>query len=268
LSDKRSLDDICRAARTSVVEMTHKAQSAHVGSSLSVIEVLVSAYVYSASISETSSVFLSKGHAAAALYAVLAELGYIPKTELSTYCSDGSLLSGHASHFGIPGVPISTGSLGHALPVATGVAYIDKLQGCKDQTVVVLSDGECDEGSNWEAALFAGHHRLSNLKVVIDRNGLQSIAETENTLGLEPLADKWRAFGWFVEVCPGHDVALLLEMLGKSNMGSASPTVIIAETTKGKGVSFMENNNLWHYRSPGVTDLEAALTEIQRGHPG
>jgi transketolase len=261
----RNFEELCSSARRSIIEMTHLAKSAHVGSSLSVVELLVAAYTHVQSVSPNSQVLLSKGHAAAALYAVLAEFEFIPKDLLKTYCENGSLLSGHASHNGIPGVPLSTGSLGHALPVAAGMALNNKLTKSVDQTVVVLSDGECDEGSNWEAALFASHHKLSNLKVLIDRNGLQSISTTESTLSLEPLADKWTSFGWDVRVSNGHEVEQLLSHLQSSSGGDLKPQVIIASTTKGKGVSFMEGSNVWHYRSPDATDVLRALGELETG---
>jgi transketolase len=262
MSALRGFEEICRSARISILEMTNRAKSAHVGSSLSVVEILVASYTRAREISSTSRVFLSKGHAAAALYAVLSELDYLPKEMLLTFCSDGSLLSGHASHSGIPSIPLSTGSLGHALPVATGVALNNKLVNSPDETLVILSDGECDEGSNWEAALFAAHHKLSNLKVIIDRNGLQSITTTENTLSLEPLSEKWASFGWDVRVSDGHDVDSLLFQLGVANAANSRPIVIIASTTKGKGVSFMENSNVWHYKSPSSDDVALAQTQL------
>ena len=262
MSKARSFSDICRSARVSIVEMTSLAKSAHVGSSLSVVEILLASYSHVGTINSTSRVFLSKGHAAAALYSVLAELGFITKDMLATYCADGSLLSGHASHNGIPAIPLSTGSLGHALPVAAGVALNDKLLSLPDETVVILSDGECDEGSNWEAALFAAHHKLSNLKVIIDRNGLQSITTTESTLSLEPLSEKWKSFGWEVRVCDGHNVDDLLSALRGANPRNEKPLVIIASTTKGKGVSFMEDRNVWHYRSPSSNDVDLARKEL------
>jgi transketolase len=267
MSASRDFQKISISARKSIVEIASMAKAAHVGSSLSVVEILIAAYTHAQAMSEGSKVLLSKGHAAAAVYAVLAEIGLIPKDMLKTYCEDGSLLSGHASHRGIPAIPISTGSLGHALPIGTGIALNSKLTGSRDETVVVLSDGECDEGSNWEAALFASHHKLSNLKVIIDRNGWQSISTTEATLALEPLEDKWRAFGWETKVSNGHDVQELLSHLKPLEPAASKPMVIIATTTKGKGVSFMEDSNLWHYRPPNSEETGLALTELGLGLP-
>jgi transketolase len=205
---------------------------------------------------------LSKGHAGAAVYAALAELGFMPLSVLESHYQDGSILSGHISHKGVPGVEFSTGSLGHALSVATGMAYGAKLDSRAHRVFVVLSDGECDEGSNWEAILFAGHHRLDNLVVVVDYNGIQSLAPVSETIELEPFAEKWRAFRWHVEEVDGHDHTALRTALANIPKESLKPTVVIARTTKGKGVSFMENTVLWHYRTPAGEELEAALQEL------
>ena len=182
------------------------------------------------------------------------------KEKLKTHYQDGSDLSGHVSHKGIPGVEFSTGSLGHGLPVATGMALAARINQHHHKVYVLMSDGECDEGSNWEAALFAPHHKLDNLVVIIDRNKLQSIHSTENTLNLEPFVDKWQAFGWNVVNIDGHNHQKLLDACG--SMVSGKPLCIIANTIKGKGVSFMENNNLWHYRSPKGKEYDAAMQEL------
>lgn len=211
---------------------------------------------------ERDVVIMSKGHAAAAAYAVLGHAGFFPLEWLDEYCSDGGPLGGHVTKGRVPGVEISTGSLGHGLPFATGIALARSRQGNPGRVFVVMSDGECDEGSNWEAALLAGHHRLGSLTVLIDRNGIQSLAGTEQTVRLEPLADKWAAFGWSVHDVDGHDHEEIAEGLGRAR-DEVQPTVLICRTVKGKGVSFMENQVVWHYRPPDEAELTAALSELR-----
>jgi transketolase len=207
---------------------------------------------------------LSKGHGAAILYAALAERGFFPIENLSSYCQDGSPLTGHINHASVPGVEVSTGSLGHGLSLGCGFA----LGQCADKkdarTFVILSDGECDEGSTWEAALFAPFHRLDNLVAIVDYNKIQSFGAVKDVLDLEPFAAKWQAFGWHVIELDGHDHAALHRAL-KQPPVAGRPTLVIAHTVKGKGVSFMENQLLWHYRSPDATQLEQALAEIGAG---
>lgn len=247
--------------------MVHRANSSHVGSSLSVVDILSVLYGTVARISPTTLddrdrdlVIVSKGHAAAATYAVLAEVGILPAEWLDTYSADGALLGGHVTSHGVPGVELSTGSLGHGLPFGLGVAMAAVRTGSPRRSFVVMSDGECDEGTTWESALLAAHHNLDNLVVVIDRNGIQSLGSTEDTLRLEPFADKWRAFRWDVHEVDGHDHEALRHALEAPSAGA--PRVIIAATVKGKGVSYMENTVLWHYRSPNAEQLEAALEEL------
>lgn len=254
------------AARKSVLQMTHVAQSSHVGSALSVIDILAVLYSGSAKVSpETSDspdrdcVIFSKGHAASALYAILALRGFYPTSLLEGFCADGGQFGGHITHHGKPGVELSTGSLGHGLPYGLGVAMSQKKRGSSARTFIVMSDGECDEGTTWESALLAHQFGLNNLTVIIDRNRIQSLTFTEDTVALEPFADKWRAFNWSVRTVDGHSHKELAAALETQDR----PLCIIAETTKGKGVSFMENKVLWHYRPPSVQDLEAALLELQ-----
>jgi transketolase len=203
---------------------------------------------------------LSKGHAGAAVYATLAESGFFPVQVLETHCQDGSNLSGHVSHKGVPGVELSTGSLGHGLPVAAGIAYSMKLKGGKSRVFCLLSDGECDEGSNWEAILFSGHHRLGNLVAIIDYNKIQSLASVRETLDLEPFAEKFKSFSWEVKEVDGHDHDAVRHALLREE--GDRPVVVIAHTIKGRGVSFMENSVLWHYRSPKGEELARALGEL------
>ena len=206
---------------------------------------------------------LSKGHAGSAVYAALAEGGFFSTDRLLDHCRDGADLSGHISHKGIPGVELSTGSLGHGLSVATGMAFAGKRAGAGFRVFALLSDGECDEGSNWEPILFAPHHRLDNLVAIVDYNKIQSLAPVVETLSLEPFADKWRAFGWEVREVNGHDHGTLQEELSALPWRPGKPACLIAHTTKGKGVSFMENTVAWHYRTAKGADFEQALRELE-----
>jgi len=251
--------------------MCSQARAAHIGSSLSVIDILSVLYCGEARVSPTQidhpdrdCVIVSKGHAAAGTYAVLAEAGYFPPEWLDSYGMDGSLLGGHVTN-SVPGVELSTGSLGHGLPFGTGLALAAQRQGSDRQVYVVMSDGECDEGTTWEAALFAAHHNLGNVTVLVDRNGIQSLAATEETLRLEPFGDKWRAFGWRVIEVDGHDHVQLASALHEASLPDEAPTAIICRTIKGKGVSFMENTVVWHYRPPTGEDMQLALIELADG---
>ena len=258
------------------LEMTHISRGSHIGAIFSLAEIMATLYTGVLNIDpanpkwpERDRLILSKGHAGAAVYAALAERGFFPVEELSTHYANGSRLSGHVSHKGIPGVEFSTGSLGHGLAVAAGMALGGKMDKADWRVYAVLGDGECDEGSVWEAALQANQYKLDNLIAVIDRNRMQSLDFSENTIALEPFADKWRSFGWHTQVVDGHDVDALRAAFeqARANRGSGRPSVIIAETTKGKGVSFMENNILWHYRTPQGDEYEAALRELEALRP-
>lgn len=247
--------------------MTSRAKVSHVGSALSVIDVLAVLYSGAAQISPQSFgsnardiVILSKGHAASAIYSTLALKGFFPLEWLANYCSNGAPLGGHVTSKGVPGVELSTGSLGHGLPYGLGIALARKRFKESGRVFVVMSDGECDEGTTWESALLANHHELNNLVVIIDRNGIQSLKETEITLRLEPFAEKWRSFEWEVHEVDGHNYLDLVNSLKPTE----KPTVVIAKTTKGKGVSFMENSVLWHYRPPNEDELTNALEEVRK----
>lgn len=259
-------EELAKLARISLLEMTYHAKSAHVGSGLSAVDILAVLYSEIARVSpktvddpERDVVIVSKGHAAAAYYAVLAHKGFMALEDLRGYCENGSRLGGHVTSHGNPGVEFSTGSLGHGLPYAVGIAWARKQLSKKGQVYVLISDGECDEGTTWESALLANHLQLDNLTLIVDRNRLQSIRGTEETLALEPLAEKFNAFLWDVRECSGHDHSSLQQAL----VGSDRPRVVIAETVKGKGVSFMEDQVLWHYKPPGTRDLEEALKQIR-----
>jgi transketolase len=206
---------------------------------------------------------LSKGHGAAILYSVLAERGFFPKDWLETFFQDGTKLAGHITHYGVPGVEVSTGSLGHGLPIGCGMALAGKRESQSYRIFVLLSDGEMDEGSNWEAILFAPHHRLDNLVAIVDYNKIQSFGTVQDVLDLDPLADKWRAFRWTLREIDGHNHQEIEDTLEKVPFEPGRPSVIIAHTVKGKGVSFMENQLAWHYKSPNKEELARALAEVE-----
>jgi len=252
--------------------MIHRAQSSHLGSAFSMVELLTVLYTKALRVDprrpdwiERDRFILSKGHACAALYVVLAERGFFPESWLDDFYQDGGRLAGHVTHVGVAGVEVSTGSLGHGLPIACGMAFAGKQDARHYRVFVLLSDGECDEGSNWEAALFAPHHHLDNLIVIIDYNKIQSLGTVKEVLSLEPFAEKWRSFGWAVQEIDGHDLDQIERTLASVPFESGRPTCIIAHTVKGKGVSFMEHTVLWHYRAPNSAELADALAELGDG---
>ncbi|MBV9303829.1 MAG: transketolase [Acidobacteriaceae bacterium] len=268
-SSSRDLRSLARAIRVDVIQMIHSAKSSHIGSCLSIVDILAVLYgrilrIDPASVKcpDRDRFILSKGHACAAVYAVLAELGFFPKSWLATFYKDGSPLPGHITHYGIPGVEVSTGSLGHGLPLACGMALAGKRQGRPYRVFAILSDGECDEGSTLEAMLFAGHHKLDNLVAVVDYNKIQSIGRVSEVLDLHPFADKWIACRWAVSEVDGHDIAALERAFTEASLQKDAPTCIIAHTIKGKGISFMEDKLLWHYRAPDEQELQKALEEL------
>ena len=256
-------EQVALEARKSALQMTFASKSSHIGSSLSMIDIL-SVIATGVELSPNGKLgdelIISKGHAAAGSYAVLAHSGYIPLEILETYSMDGSLLGGHVTSTHVSVINLSTGSLGHGLPFSVGRALAKKRLGIDGQSFVILSDGECDEGSNWEAALLASHLELESLSVVIDRNFLQSLKSTEETVRLEPLAEKWLAFNWDVSIVDGHSHEELYEAIFRN---SNRPKLTIANTIKGYGVSFMENSVPWHYKSPNAKELTSALDEIR-----
>lgn len=261
--------DLARRIRMHALRMTSLGGAAHVGSIFSCADIIAVLYGRTLRVdaanpdSPTRDRFiLSKGHAGGGLYAALAERGFFPIEQLLTHYQDGSDLSGHVSHH-LPGVDVSTGSLGHGLSIAAGMAYAGRLAGASHRVFCVLSDGECDEGSTWEAILFAAHHRLSNLVAIVDYNRIQGIASVGDVIELEPFEDKWRAFGWQVREVDGHDHELLGEAIESLPLAHNTPSCVIARTTKGKGVSFMENTVLWHYRIPKGDEYEAARVELE-----
>ena len=265
-----SAKELAKKVRIHSLKMAHIGGAAHTGSSFSIADIL--AVLFTDILHKNSQdpnddqrdrFVLSKGHAAAALYATLAETGYFPLDKLDTHCQDGSELCGHVSHIGIPGVEVSTGSLGHGLSLSTGMALAAKIDQKKHRIFTLLSDGECDEGSTWEAVLFAAHHHLDNLIAIIDYNKIQSLDTVADTLELEPFSDKWRSFGWQVREVDGHKHQQLQSELSSVPLELGCPSVIICHTVKGKGVSFMENTVLWHYRIPKGDEYAAALQELE-----
>ena len=264
-----ALADMAAAVRSDIVRMIDRAQMGHIGGDLSVTDILVTLFGGVLRVdpdrpawADRDRFILSKGHCAAALYATLAYCGFFARDELMTFMAPLSMLNGHPDRKKVPGVETNTGPLGHGFPVAVGCALAAKLQHSGRRTYVVMGDGEMQEGSNWEAMMTAPHYELANLTAVVDRNRLQQGARTEDTKRLEPFADKWRSFGWEVREVDGHDHGALLEAFGPSVSGS--PVAVVANTTKGKGVSFIEDRVEWHHKVPTPEQVEAALAELAR----
>jgi transketolase len=260
---------LARRIRLKVLRMIDRARSSHLGSAFSMAELLAVLYAKVLRVDparpdwpDRDRFILSKGHACAPLYVVLAERGFFPESWLDEFYLDGSHLAGHASHTGVPGVEISTGSLGHGLSIACGMAVVGKHDRKPHRIFALLSDGECDEGSTWEAVLFAPHHHLDNLVVIVDYNKIQSLGTVKEVLNLEPLAAKWRAFGWAVQEIDGHNLNQIDEVLARVPFEPGKPSCVIAHTVKGKGVSFMEDKLLWHYRAPDRDEMAGALAEL------
>jgi len=269
VNEIKNLEILANKIRNHALDMTSEGSSSHIGSVFSIADILACLYGGLMNVNPKNykdknrdRFILSKGHAGAGVYAVLAESGFFSTELLKTHYKDGSTLSGHVSHKNIPGVELSTGSLGHGLSVGVGLAISAKLDKRKNKVIVLLSDGECDEGSNWEAMMFASHHKLDNLIAIIDYNKLQSLDSIENTLNLEPLTDKLVAGGWNVIEVDGHNVEDISDSFKKASVFLHKPTCIIAHTTKGKGVSFFENKVLWHYRSAKGDEYENAKNEL------
>ena len=263
------LECLARRLRGQLVEMSHAARAPHLGSALSCVDLLVAAYWGALQVDPQQPqdpcrdrFILSKGHAAAALYAVLAERGFFPKPWLATYGQPGSCLPEQMRPGCVPGVEVATGSLGHGLSLGAGMALAGRIQQRQYRVWVVLSDGECNEGSVWEAAMFAAARRLTNVLAIVDFNRWQATARSEEVLALSPLADKWSAFGWHVTEVNGHDLGELRRAIGRWVQTGEGLACIIARTIKGRGVSFMEDDNNWHYRIPTADEVRAAHAEL------
>ncbi|MBF0491228.1 MAG: transketolase [Deltaproteobacteria bacterium] len=259
---------LSKKIRKKTLEMVHKSKASHVGSCFSMADIISVLYTTVLRISPADiknknrdRFILSKGHAAAIMYALLGELDFFPKEELDTYCEDGSRLMGHISHY-VPGVEVSTGSLGHGLPIACGMALAGKADSLDYRVFTLVSDGELDEGSNWEAILFAPHQKLDNLILIVDYNKIQSFGTVKDVLDLEPLKSKFESFGWVVKEIDGHSHKEIEDVFKLIPFNKGKPSVVIAHTVKGKGVSFMEDKLEWHYKSPNIEQLEKALKEL------
>jgi len=255
--------------RGRVIEMSHAASSAHLASSLSCCDIVAAAYWGVCQIDPAQPddplrdrFILSKGHAATALYAALAFRGFFPEALLDTYCQDGGMLAEHPPARMLPGVEAATGSLGHGLPIGIGMALAGRMRGEKFRVYALLSDGENNEGSVWEAAMFAAAQKLNNLCVIVDYNKWQATARSNETLQLAPLREKWAAFGWDAVEIDGHDVGALTQLMRAVPDGGEKPRAIIAHTVKGRGVSFMEDDNNWHYRAPTAEEVVLAHKEL------
>ena len=267
--DAAALKHTAAQLRGRIIAMSHAAQAAHLASSLSCADVLTAAYWHVLNIDPQSPgdllrdrFILSKGHAAAALYATLAMKGYFEIEELDSFCRDGGRLAEHPPANLLPGVEAATGSLGHGLPIGCGIALSGRIKGERFRVYALLSDGENNEGSVWEAAMFAAAQKLDNVCVIVDYNKWQATGRSDETLMLAPLRDKWAAFGWDASEIDGHDVGALAEAMQRVPNGSGKPVALIAHTIKGKGVSFMEDDNNWHYRAPTADEVVKARKEL------
>ena len=270
-SSIEGLAAMAKTIRRHVVRMTAAADSGHPGGSLSETEIITALYFHvmrhnpaNPKWEDRDRFILSKGHCCSALYAALANRGFFPKEKLDEYCSDGGSMWGHLSLNSAPGVDATTGSLGHGLSIGVGKAIAVKRNKKNSRVFVLLSDGECDEGSVWEAALSAHHFKLDNLVAIVDYNKIQSFGSVKEVMDLEPFAQKWASFGWGVNEIEGHDMKQIVEALSNLPLEKDKPSVLIAHTIKGKGVSFMENKLEWHYKSPNPEQYKIAMEELDK----
>ncbi|MFH1509918.1 MAG: transketolase [Candidatus Nealsonbacteria bacterium] len=262
--------DLAKELRIDVLDMIYKTKSPHIGSSLSMVDIFVALYSNILNINPENPsdknrdrLLLSKGHGCATLFAVLAKKGFINKEDLDSFAKDGSFLGQHPNMDIKKGIELTSGSLGHGLSIGAGIALAGKYDKEKYRTFVYLGDGEINEGSVWEAALFASHYGLDNLIAIIDRNKLQALGKGEDIMNLEPLADKWKSFGWGVKEIDGHNIEEIVSVLESIPFETGKPTCIIANTVKGKGFSFMENDFRWHDKCPNEEEYQKALKELQ-----
>jgi transketolase len=267
--DIQKLESIARTIRGRIIEVSCKAGVPHLGSCLSCVDILTALYWHALEVDPSNAAWesrdrfiLSKGHAAPALYQVLALKSFFPESLLNDYGADGSLFGEHPAAHGIPGIEAATGSLGHGLPLGVGMDLAARIAALKSRTFVLMGDGECNEGSIWEAAMLAASHKLDKLTVIIDFNRWQATGRSETIMALNPFREKWTAFGWNACEVDGHDIGALAPLLKNVPDGSGKPVAIIAHTVKGKGVSFMEDDNNWHYRTPCSTEMDAAKKEL------
>lgn len=271
----RELSRVAHTIRKRTIETSAKAKIPHLGSCLSCVELLTALYWQEMKINpkkpdspDRDRFILSKGHGAPVLFQVLAERGFFPVERLSEFGEPGSVFHEHPPKPGyIPGVEAATGSLGHGLPMALGMAVAQRIQGRQNRCYALLSDGECNEGSIWEAAMFASGQSVHHLTAIVDYNKWQATGRSQEVLGLEPLAGKWEAFGWHTQQIDGHDFEAINKALAAARSETKRPSVIVADTIKGKGVSFMEDDNNWHYRTPNAEELAEALAELDQEKP-
>lgn len=262
------LQKIAKEIRAMIFKSAYKGGGGHLGASFSVVEILTTLYFsdllkYKSSNPYSKSrdrFILSKGHAVLTLYAALAKAGFFPEKDLYTFCQPGSKFGGHPKMYEVPGVEASTGALGHGLGFGIGVALAGQLRKQDYKVFVLLGDGECQEGSIWEGALFAPEKKLDNLVVIVDHNKLQAMDRLDNIINMDSMSKKWESFGWDVEEVDGHDLEQLQDVLGRKNKNR--PRLIIAHTIKGKGLSFMENTPIWHYRMPNDEEMKMVLKEL------
>jgi transketolase len=257
-----------RDIRKSILKMAHYSRASHIGSCLSVVEILYVLYFKVASIDpadprkkDRDRIILSKGHGSAALYATLAERGFFHKSLLDKYYIDGGILPGHLDMLSVPGIEVSSGALGHGLSLGLGMAIANKLTENPGKVFVILGDGECNEGSVWEAIMLGGTHKLDNIVAIVDCNKLQGFGRTNNVINQDNLGERWHAFGWEVFEVDGHNECALEQVLTSPQKG---PRVVVAHTTKGRGVSFMEDKLEWHYKSPNDAQLDEGLRELEQ----
>jgi len=256
--NNNNIKEIAKEIRKKILKLSSIAKSSHVGSSLSIVDILLVLYKFY--IKKNNIFVLSKGHACLAYYCILQKFGYISNKTLNSYGNNNTILLAHVSHK-VPGVEFSTGSLGHGLPYATGRALAEKINKTNKKIYILISDGELNEGTTWESLLFASFHKLDNLIIIIDYNKIQSLDFTKNVVKLEPLKEKFKSFNCNVKNINGHDFNQISKsLLVKKNK---KPTVIIANTTKGKGVKYMEGKILWHYASPNKQELDLAISELK-----
>ena len=268
--DTDNLNRIAKKLRATCVQMAFDARESHLSSALSCIDILISLFSGHLKLDKNTPdalnrdrFIMSKGHGCSALYAVLAQFGYVPVEWLKTYSEYKSPFPNHPCVHALPLLEMSSGSLGHGLGIATGIVYALKYKQSQGRSIVLLGDGECNEGSIWEAAMFAKAHNMNNLLAIVDNNGSQAVGKYDELNGFTRLEDKFSAFGWHVETVDGHNFTDMITLLKRFPFSDDRPSAVIAKTVSGAGVSFMENDQVWFYRSPSAEDLENALNELQ-----
>jgi len=269
MTDLKQLESIAKEIRKKIFYMIYKAGGGHIAPAFSIVELVTALYFKILRLDKDrlkdenrDRFVLSKGHACAALYAVLVQAGFAPEEVLSKFCQPDGIIGGHPDIGAIPGIEATTGSLGHGFPFSMGLALGAKLDAKDYRVFTIIGDGECQEGTVWEAALFAAHQELDNLVAIIDYNKYQALEPIKDVLGLEPLKAKWESFNWAVKEVDGHNMEEIISVLDKVPFEKGKPNFVIAHTIKGKGISFMENVPIWHYRLPNEEETKIALKEL------